>query len=95
MLVIAEEHKLFDETIFTEYNQLKELLDTFPFIDATMGLLHTSYNMPCKEKYLNVLTDLFKYYRIRIDYTNYKLVLNEDIVEPLTEETLEELTQNN
>lgn len=96
MLVIAEEHKLFDETIFTEYNQVKDLLDTFPFIESSMDLVPFSYgNYVIKDHHRNVITDLFKYYRIRIDYTNYKLRLNEDLVEPVTEETLEALTQNN
>jgi hypothetical protein len=95
MLVIAEENNLFDETIFTEYTQLKELLDTFPFIESTMELFPYSYKGKPKEKHVDLLVDLFKYYRIRIDYTNYKLRLNEEIVEPLTEDTLEQLTQNN
>ncbi len=97
MLVIAEEHKLFDETIFTEYNQVKDLLDTFPFIENTLEILPYNYHSAnkVKEDHVNILVDLFKYYRIRIDYTNYKLRLNEDTVGPITEETLEALTQNN
>ncbi len=97
MLVIAEEHNLFDETIFTEYNQVKNLLDSFPFIESTMEIMpftYSSSNTNFKEKHKNIFTDLFKYYRIRIDYINYKLVLNEDIVEPITDETIEQLTQN-
>jgi hypothetical protein len=95
MLVIAEEHKLFDETIYTEYKKVKDLLDNFPFIETTMEIFPYSHYNPIKDEHKNILSDLFKYYRIRIDYTNYKLVLNEDIIEPLTEETIEELTQNN
>lgn len=94
MLAISEEHNLFDETIFTEYSQLKELLDNFPFIENTMDLLHVDTGEGSKERYLDVLTDLFKYHRIRIDYTNYKLTLNDDITEPTDEEKIEQLTQN-
>jgi hypothetical protein len=60
-----------------------------------MELFPYSYKGKPKEKHVDLLVDLFKYYRIRIDYTNYKLRLNEEIVEPLTEDTLEQLTQNN
>jgi hypothetical protein len=96
MLVIAEEHNLFDETIFTEYNQVKNLLDGFPFIETSMELMpYNYYNTTPKDTHKDILTDLFKYYRIRIDYTNYKLRLNEDTTEPLTDFILEELTQNN
>ncbi len=94
MLVIAEEHNLFDETIYTEYKQLRDLLDNFPFIEATMDMLTLNYNKEAKEPCFNVLTDLFKYHRIRIDYTNYKLTLNDDITEPTDEEKIEQLTQN-
>lgn len=94
MLVVAEEHKLFDETIYTEYCGLKELLDGFPFIDATMDMLRPDYNGNVDKRYVDVLVDLFKYNRIRIDYTNYKLTLNSDVTEPVTDELIEQLTQN-
>lgn len=92
---IATEHKLFDETIYTEYLEVKELLDTFPFIETTLEVLPYNAVQVGKECYLDVLIDLFKYNRIRINYTNYKLVLNEDIVGEIDEQKIEELTQNN
>lgn len=96
MLVIAEEHNLFDETIYTEYRQLKSLLDNFPFIETTMEILPAYTNKEWYERYLNVLSDLFKYNRLRVDYTNYHLRLNEDISEEvLTEEIINELEANN
>lgn len=95
MLVIAEQHNLFDETVFTEYNQVKDLLDSFKFIETTMHLLPQHATNEGNEHMVDVLKDLFKYYRIRIDYTNYKLTLNEDIKETLTEETIALLTQTN
>lgn len=86
MLVIAEEYKLFDETIYTEYCQLKQLLDNFPFIENTIELLHIQTGEQGKEKYLNILIDLFKYHRLKIDYINYKLPSNPEIIEEVTEE---------
>lgn len=94
MLVIAEEHKLFDETIYTEYCELKELLDNFPFIEITMEMIRVDYGRIVNPTQINILIDLFKYNRIRIDYTNYKLTLNCDVTEPVTDELIEQLTQN-
>jgi hypothetical protein len=94
MLAISEEHNLFDETIYTEYKKVKELLDTFPFIETTLEVLPDNSTNEGKEHYINILVDLFKYYRIRIDYTNYKLTLNEEIVEPVSEQTIDTLIQN-
>ncbi len=76
MLVIAENHNLFDEVIYTEYKQMKELLDTFPFIETAMDILPYSAASPENKHQITMLTDLFKYHRIRIDYTNYNLKLN-------------------
>lgn len=95
MVDVAKQYKLFDETIYTEYNQLKELLDGFPFIESTMFLLKPSYSGEIQQCYLDVLIDLFKYNKIRINYTNYELVLNEDVKEPITEETMDQLINNN
>jgi hypothetical protein len=96
MLEIANEHKLYDETIYTEYLKIKDLLDTFPFIETTLEVLPHASTNEGNQHYLDVLVDLFKYNRIRIDYTNYKLRLNEDesLGKPITEETIEALTQN-
>lgn len=95
MLAVAEQHNLFDETIYSEYKHIKELLDNFPFIETAMDVLPYNSGKEGQERYAHILADLFKYHRIRIDYTNYKLTLNEDCTETLDEETLEQLTQNN
>jgi len=96
MVEVAFDKNLFDETIFTEYKAIKELLDTFPFIETTLEVLPTYSINEGNQHYLDILIYQFKYHKIRIDYTNYKLTLNEDISlgKPTTEETIEELTQN-
>jgi hypothetical protein len=96
MLEVATEHKMFDETIYPEYLKIKNLLDTFPFIETTLEVLPSYSTNPENQHYLDVLIDLFKYNRIRIDYTNYKLVLKEDesLGKPIDEETIDALTQN-
>lgn len=96
MLVVAQEHKLYDETIFTEFEKIKDLLETFPFIETTLEVLPSYSTNEGNQHYLDVLIDLFKYNRIRINYTNYKLRLNEDenLGKPIDEETIDKLTQN-
>jgi hypothetical protein len=100
MLEIAEQHKLFDETIYTEYRQVRTLLEKHPFIDITLQMMPHYYENN-KEQYapvLKVFTDLFKYHRERMDYTNYhQVVLNEDVPlqETLTDETVDQLQENN
>jgi len=96
MVEVAEEHKLFDETIYPEYVKIKTLLDKFPFIETTLEVLPSYSTNEGNQHYLDVLVNLFKYHKIRIDHTNYKLVLNEDesLGKPMTDETLNLLTQN-
>ena len=38
-----------------------------------------------------LLKDLFKYHKQRIDWKNYKLPINDEIVEEMTEEVIEQL----
>jgi len=80
MEVIAEKHNLYDETVYPEYKHIKELLDGFPFINTILGMMPYVGSDADKLKNKEVLTDLFKYHKIRIDYTNYKLVLNTEEV---------------
>jgi hypothetical protein len=96
MVEVATENKLFDETIYPEYVKIKNLLDTFPFIETTLEVLPSYSTNEGNQHYLDVLVNLFKYHRIRIDYTNYKLVLNEDesLGKPMTDATIDLLTQN-
>lgn len=72
MLSVAEEHNLYDETIHTEYNQVKSLLDNFPFINKVIEILPSNGRVERHPDYRKILTDLFKYHRIRMDYKNYK-----------------------
>jgi hypothetical protein len=101
LLEVARDKNLFDETIYTEYNQVRTLLEKHPFIDKTLEVLPHYPSSVEKEEayepYLKILTDQFKYHKERIDYTNYKLVvLNEDapLEEPLDQEKINELEVN-
>jgi|LakMenE18May11ns_1017448.scaffolds.fasta_scaffold9952690_8 hypothetical protein len=85
MLVVAEEHKLFDMTIYPEVMELQEIFDKLPFLNPFMkGVGYYDE----KNDLVNVLADLFKYYRYRVDLKHYHLTLNEEV---LTEEIIENL----
>ena len=86
MVDIANEHNLFDELIYSEYKEIKEFLDKFEFINEICKKM--SYDDTIM---LNVIRDLLKYNKQRIDYTNYNIILNEDVAEELVEESIEEL----
>ena len=85
MLVVAEENKLFDMTIYPEVIELQEIFDKLPFLNTFMRGVGYYDD---KNDLVNVLADLFKYYRYRVDLKHYHLTLNEEV---LTEETIEEL----
>jgi len=88
MLVVAEEHKLFDMTIYPEVMELQEIFDKLPFLNPFMKGVGYYDD---KNDLVNVLADLFKYYRYRVDLKHYNIRLNEEVV---TEETIEELVNN-
>lgn len=85
MLVVAEEHKLFDMTIYPEVMELQEIFDKLPFLNPFMRGVGYYDD---KNDLVNVLADLFKYYRYRVDLKHYHLTLNEEV---LTEEIIENL----
>ena len=88
MLVVAEEHKLFDMTIYPEVMELQEIFDKLPFLNTFMrGVGYYDE----KNDLVNVLADLFKYYRYRVDLKHYNIKLNEEVI---SEETIEELVNN-
>ena len=88
MLVVAKENNLFDMTIYPEVIELQEILDKLPFLNPfCYGV--TFYDE--KSPLVNVLSDLFKYYRYRVDLKHYHLTLNEEV---LSEEELELLVNN-
>jgi hypothetical protein len=85
MLAVAEEHKLFDENIYPEYLQMIDILNKLSFINPlarTMGYFHENDQM------VGVVTDLFKYYKHRVDLKHYNIKINDEV---LTEETIEDL----
>ena len=89
MIEVATNNKLFDENIYTEYLEIKTLLEKLPFINIILSTL-PSYNIK-KHDMFPILIDMFKYYKQRIDYNHYNITLNEETPEVLTKELIEEL----
>jgi hypothetical protein len=88
MLAVAEENNLFDMTIYPEVMELQEIFDKLPFLNPFMaGVGYYDEKSPL----VNVLADLFKYYRYRVDLKHYNIRLNEEVI---SEETIEELVNN-
>lgn len=93
MLEVAEANNLFDLEIYSTYMEIKSLLEKLPFIETITKQIN-SYERTEDKPLIDILRDLFKYYKYRIDYKNYKIKLNEDEhVGELTGEVIEELEQ--
>jgi hypothetical protein len=85
MLEVAEEHNLFDMNIYPEYLQMLELFDQLPFLHPLCGRAgYYNENDPM----VAVMTDLFKYYKHRVNLKHYNIRINEEV---LTEENVEQL----
>ena len=88
MLNVAKEHTLFDMTIYPEVLEMQEIFDKLAFLNPFMS--RTGYYQE-SDPIVNVMADLFKYYRYKIDLKHYHLRLNEEVV---TEEQIEELANS-
>jgi hypothetical protein len=78
IIKIAEENNLFDLSIYSVYNDVKEVFAKLPFLKPMFGMMSrwNSGNNDVNQ----VLCDLFKYYRQRIDWKHYNIKLNEEVV---------------
>jgi hypothetical protein len=85
MLAVAEEHNLFDQNIYPEYLQMLELFNKLPFLHPLCGRAGY-YNE--SDPMVAVMTDLFKYYKHRVNLKHYNIRINEEV---LTEENVEQL----
>jgi len=85
MNAVAQEHNLYDPLIYTEYLEMKALLEKLSFLSP---LCQTIGYYTENDIMVNVMTDLFKYYKHRVDLKHYKIRINDEV---LTEEIIEEL----
>jgi hypothetical protein len=85
MLSVAEENNLFDMNIYPEALEMRELLTKLTFLNPLCARIGY-YNE--QDPIINVMTDLFKYYKHRVNLKHYNIRINEEV---LTEETVEQL----
>jgi len=90
MLEVANDQNLFDHTIYSTYLEIKALLERLKFVNIIMKEM-SAYGV--NKGLRDVLCDLFKYYKHRINYTNYKIKLNEELPsgEALEQEVINQL----
>jgi hypothetical protein len=89
---MAEENNLFDGEIYPIYKEVKAFLDRYPFIETILDV--SPYYNKEGDKLIDVLRDMFKYHRRRLDWKNYNIKLNEEVVTDLTDETVETLLED-
>ena len=85
MFEVAVENNLFDMNIYPELLELEQIFDRLPFLHPickSMGYFGAEDPM------VNVLSDLFKYHKYKVNLNLYNIRLNEEV---LTEEQVEEL----
>jgi hypothetical protein len=92
MLEVAQTHNLFDMEIYHEYVEVKNLLERLPFIEAMADKLQSYDND--NSQIISAFRDLFKYHGHKIDWKHYNIRINEEVVEELTEASVEQLVEN-
>ena len=90
----AKQTNGFDPEVQPIVKEVTAILEKFPFLETIMESMNR-YESDRNKELRQVLVDLFKYHRHRIDWKNYNITLNEDLPleETLTTETVEELVQ--
>jgi len=92
MLELAEANNLYDYEIHNTYLEVKAVLDRLPFLQTLIA--KTNYHShDGDKKMIGAIVDLCKYYKQKVNLSNYTLALTEDapLENELTEETVEEL----
>lgn len=89
VLGIAKPNKLFDMEVYSIFKEVEKVLEELPFINTVCGT-NTYNNKEATEKWVVVMRDLFRFHKRRMDWKQYKITLNEDVVTPMTEEIIQE-----
>lgn len=69
-LEVAEKFNLFDMKIYSTYLEVKEFLDSHYFLNDICFQMN---NYDGEDVWVDVMRDMFKYHKIRMDYKNYRL----------------------
>jgi hypothetical protein len=91
LLEVAEANNLFDGEIYPIYQEVKTILDKFPFIKSVFDVMKSWNNDDYALQ--QVVVDLLKYNKHKVNLDRYTVKLTEDqpLEEQLTEETIDEL----
>jgi len=92
VLAVAEENNLFDHEIYPIYKEIKAFLERYSFVETLLDV--SPYYTKDSDKLMDVMRDMFKYHKKRLDWKNYNIKLNEDVPTELTEETVETLLED-
>jgi hypothetical protein len=87
IISIAQEKNLFDNSIYSSYLNMKDFLDRNRYINSFLRHIGRYNGLAKTEK--EMLCDLMKYHKQKLNWQNYKL--NEEKLEVPTEETIESL----
>ena len=96
VMAVAEENNLFDGEVYPVYKEVKAFLDRYGFVETLLD--KSSYYGRSewdKDPMICIMRDMLKYHRRRLDWKNYNIKLNEDVVTTdLTDETVETLLED-
>ena len=92
ILAVADENNLYDTEIYPIYKEIKSFLEKYPFVETICDVI--PYYANNDNRMVDVMRDMFKYHRQRLDWKNYNIKLNEDVPTELTEETVENLLED-
>ena len=88
IISVAQEHNLFDAEMYSLYKQVKSVFNKLPFIETMFCAMQ---NYSGNKALAKITIDLFKYHKQRVNLENYKIVLNEEVMTPVEETTVEDL----
>ena len=90
LIEISNKNNFFDGEVYTVYQEVKSILDKFPFIKSVFDVMKTwGTDLPLQQ----VVVDLLKYNKHKVNLNHYTVKLTEDqpLEQELTEETIDEL----
>lgn len=85
MLAIAEVHNLFDYPVYDTYLEIKRDLEKLPFLETLCSHLHFT-----NPETVNIIVDMMKYHKYKVNLDKYKLPLSEKDLEAKEEEEKED-----